>query len=107
MKSKEEITAIEANLIENVLTKVIDPEIEIDIVNLGLIYDITYDGKTKVDVLMTMSTPACPLSDVIVQNVKETIKNHYEGFEVDVEITFEPLWHAGLISEFGKSVLGM
>ena len=106
-KSKEEIEKVEANIIENVLSKVMDPEIEIDIVNLGLIYDITYNGKTKVDVLMTMSTPSCPLSDAIVQNVKESIKNTYPDFTVDVEITFEPRWHAGLISEAGKEMLGM
>lgn len=102
--TKEEI---EADLIENVLTQVMDPEIEIDIVNLGLIYDITYNGKNKVNVLMTMSTPACPLSDVIIKNVEETIIQKYTDFTVDVEITFEPRWHAGLISEAGKETLGM
>jgi len=106
-KNKDEIEKVEANIIENVLSKVMDPEIEIDIVNLGLIYDITYNGKNKVDVLMTMSTPSCPLSDAIVQNIKESIKNAYPDFTVDVEITFEPLWHAGLISEAGKELLGM
>jgi len=106
-KNKEEIELIEADLIENVLTQVMDPEIEIDIVNLGLIYDITYNGKKHVDVLMTMSTPTCPLSDAIVQNVKETIKYKYPDFDIDVEITFEPRWHAGLISDAGKETLGM
>ena len=106
-KTKEEIEQVETNLIENVLTQVMDPEIEIDIVNLGLIYDLTYDGKDKLDVLMTMSTPSCPLSDAIVQNVKETIKTHYPNFKVNVNLTFEPQWHAGLISEAGKEMLGM
>ena len=106
-KTAEEIEQIEADLIENVLTQVMDPEIEIDIVNLGLIYDIKYDGKKHIDLLMTMSTPSCPLSDAILQNVKETIKNKYPDFETDIELTFEPQWHAGLISEAGKEMLGM
>ncbi len=106
-KNKEEIEQIEADLIENVLTQVMDPEIEIDIVNLGLIYDLKYNGKDKVKILMTMSTPTCPLSDAIVQNVKETIKYKYPDFKIDVELTFEPAWHAGLISEAGKEMLGM
>lgn len=103
MKKEE----IEADIIENVLTKVMDPEIEIDIVNLGLVYDITYNGKNKVDVLMTMSTPSCPLSDAIIQNVKESILNKYPEFKVNVDLTFEPRWHAGLISDAGKEMLGM
>ena len=106
-KTKEEIIQIEMDLIENVLVHVMDPEIEIDVVNLGLIYDLTYDGKNTVDLLMTMSTPACPLSDAIVNNVKETIIQKYTDFKVNVELTFEPLWHAGLISEAGKEMLGM
>lgn len=105
--SNQEISEIEANLIENVLTTVMDPEIEIDIVNLGLIYDLKYDGGKKIDILMTMSTPTCPLSDTIIQNVEETIKQTYPDFNVEVELTFEPRWHAGLISERGKEVLGM
>ena len=93
--------------IYNILTTVMDPEIEIDIVNLGLIYDLKYDGEKTVDVLMTLSTPSCPLSDAIVQNIKESIKNKYPIFETKVEITYEPLWNADMISEEGKKILGM
>jgi metal-sulfur cluster biosynthetic enzyme len=106
-KTKEEIVEIEVDIIENILTYVMDPEIEIDIVNLGLIYELDYNGKKNVDILMTMSTPACPLSDAIVQNVKESIKAKYPDFKVSVEITFEPRWHAGLISDAGREMLGM
>jgi metal-sulfur cluster biosynthetic enzyme len=106
IKSKEETKEIEDD-IYNILTTVMDPEIEIDIVNLGLIYELKYNGEKKVDVLMTLSTPSCPLSDAIVQNIKESIKNKYPNFEIEVEITFEPLWNAGFISEKGKKILGM
>ena len=92
---------------ENVLTYVMDPEIEIDIVNLGLIYELKFDGSNKVDIVMTMSTPACPLSDAIVQNVRESIMNKYTNFVVNVDVVFEPPWHSGLISEEGKEMLGM
>ena len=106
IKSKEEIKEIEDD-IYNILTTVMDPEIEIDIVNLGLIYEIKYNGEKIVDILMTLSTPSCPLSDAIVQNIKESIKNKYPNFEIGVKITFEPLWNAGFISEKGKITLGM
>ena len=106
-KSEEEIIEIEIDIIENILTYVMDPEIEVDIVNLGLIYDLNYNGKKNVDILMTLSTPACPLGDAIVQSVKESIKGKYTDFKVNVELTFDPRWHAGLITEAGKEMLGM
>ena len=106
-KGQEFIENIKTDIMNNVLAQVMDPEIEIDIVNLGLIYELNFDGINKVDIIMTMSTPACPLSDAIVQNVKESIIHKYNNFKVNVEVVFEPLWHSGLISEEGKEMLGM
>ncbi len=106
-KSPEEIIEVEVDILENILSHVMDPEIEIDIVNLGLIYELNYDGKKKVDIEMTMSTPACPLSDAIVSNVKESIKQKYPDFTVNVKVVFEPRWHAGMISDAGREMLGM
>ena len=106
-KTTEEITEVEIDIIENILSHVMDPEIEIDIVNLGLIYELDYDGKKTIDIEMTLSTPACPLSDAIVASVKESIKQKYEDFKVNVKLVFEPQWHAGMITEAGKLMLGM
>lgn len=106
-KGKEFIENIQADIMDNVLSQVMDPEIEIDIVNLGLIYELKFDGINTVDIIMTMSTPACPLSDAIVQNVKESIIHKYTNFTVNVEVVFEPLWHSGLITDEGKEMLGM
>lgn len=106
-KTSEEITEIEIDIIENILSHVMDPEIEIDIVNLGLIYELDYDGKKTVDIEMTLSTPACPLGDAIVASVKESIKQKYEDFKVNVKVVYEPQWHAGMITEEGKLMLGM
>ncbi len=91
IKSKEEIVEIEIDIIENILSHVMDPEIEIDIVNLGLIYELDYNGKKNVDIQMTLSTPACPLSDAIVASVKESIKRKYPNFKISVQLVFEPL----------------
>ncbi len=106
-KTQEEINAIELDIIENILSYVMDPEIEIDIVNLGLIYELDYDGDKGVHILMTMSTPACPLSDAIVQNVKESIKAKYPDFEVNVQLTFDPPWNTDMITPEGREMLGM
>ena len=106
-KGQEFIENIKSDIMDNVLSRVMDPEIEIDIVNLGLIYELKFDGINTVDIIMTMSTPACPLSDAIVQNVKESIIHKYTNFTVNVEVVFEPLWHSGLITDEGKEMLGM
>ncbi len=105
-KSSEEIRKIE-NEIYELLKQVIDPEIGIDIINLGLVYNIVYDGEKKVYVEMTLSTPACPLSDALVSAVENIIKNHYPNFEVEVELVFDPPWDVSMISEEGKKRLGM
>ena len=106
MISNEEIKVIESKL-EQILFNVMDPEININIVDLGLIYSLIYDGENNVEIKMTFSTPACPLGDAIVMNVKQSINNNYPDYEVDVQIVFTPPWTTDMISENGKMMLGM
>ncbi len=106
MKTDEEIKKIEAE-IDQLLYTVMDPEVELNIVDMGLIYSIVYDGDKGVEVKMTLSTPACPLGDVIMQNVKETVNNTFTDFMIDVQLVFDPPWSADMISEEGKMKLGM
>ncbi len=56
---------------------------------------------------MTLSTPACPIGDAIMLNVKEAILAKFAGFEVDVELVFDPPWSPEMVSEAGKEILGM
>ncbi len=105
-KNEEKIREVENNIYE-LLKQVIDPEIGIDIINLGLVYNIIYDGKKRVDIEMTLSTPACPLSDALVQSVENIIKKHYPDFDVHVELVFDPPWDTSMISDEGKMKLGM
>lgn len=106
MMTREEITLFELEILE-LLKNVMDPEIEINIVDLGLIYEISYSGEKQIDIEMTFSTPSCPLGDTIVNNVKETIKKEHPDFIVHVEIVFEPKWSTALVSDEGKAILGM
>jgi metal-sulfur cluster biosynthetic enzyme len=69
MKTPEEIKAVELQ-VWNILKFVIDPEVEVNIVDMGLIYTVAYDGNEKIDITMTLSTPACPIGDAIMLNVK-------------------------------------
>ena len=104
--TREEIADFELEILE-LLKNVMDPEIEINIVDLGLIYEVKYDGEKRIDIDLTFSTPSCPLGDTIVTKVKETIKQKYPDFEIDVNIVFDPPWSTAMVSEEGKKLLGM
>ena len=104
--TKEEITTFELEVLE-LLKEVMDPEIEINIVDLGLIYGVDYDGDKKIDIELTFSTPACPLGDTIVSNVVEVIKQKHPDMTTNVEVVFDPPWSAELVSEEGKMILGL
>lgn len=106
MKSSEEIKAVESQ-IWNILKFVIDPEVEVNIVDMGLIYKIVYNGEQNVDIEMTLSTPACPIGDAIMLNVKEAILAKFADFEVNVNLVFEPAWSPDMVSEAGKQILGL
>ncbi|SDX09968.1 Metal-sulfur cluster biosynthetic enzyme [Lutibacter oricola] len=105
--TKEEITQFELELLE-LLKNVMDPEIEINIVDLGLIYELNYDeGKGEVDIDLTFSTPSCPLGETIISNIKETIAQKHPSIYTNVNVVFEPKWSTANISEEGKKILGM
>jgi metal-sulfur cluster biosynthetic enzyme len=104
--TKTEIINFELGILE-LLKSVMDPEIEVNIVDLGLIYEVKYDGNKSVDIDLTFSTPSCPLGDTIVTNVKETIKQKYPDFTVNIEVVFDPPWSTSLVSEEGKKQLGL
>lgn len=92
---------LSAENIKSILKNVIDPEVELNIVDLGLIYEIQLEDNI-INVTMTLSTPACPIGDVIVQNVQESILNEFSQSEVNVDLVFDPPWSADMISEEGK-----
>jgi metal-sulfur cluster biosynthetic enzyme len=87
------------------LQGVSDPEIPVDIVNLGLVYDVGVRAGW-VTVRMTMTSPGCPVSDYLVSEVKRTIAE-LPGVEgVDVDLVWDPPWSPELMSEEGKRTLG-
>ena len=104
--TNEEITNFELEVLE-LLKNVMDPEIEVNIVDLGLIYELKYDGDKTIDIDLTFSTPSCPLGDTIVSSIKETIKKKYPDFEVNVNVVFDPPWNTEMVSEDGRRMLGM
>jgi metal-sulfur cluster biosynthetic enzyme len=83
-----------------------DPEVGVNIVDLGLIYSIEID-QGKVRIIMTMTTPACPMHSYLIQEVRETILAEFEEVaEVEVRLVWEPAWSPKMISERGRRQLG-
>jgi len=93
--------------INEILKEVIDPEIDINIVDLGLIYGIEYKKGDSILVDMTLSTPACPLGDVIVSNAQQTIERFYKDEKVNIQLVWEPAWSPEMVTPEGKEALDM
>ncbi len=92
--------------IVRVLKTIYDPEIPVDIYELGLIYDVFVNEDNDVKVLMTLTTPNCPVAESLPQEVKEKIRELDEVKEVELELTFDPPWTRDLMSEEAKLELG-
>ncbi len=88
------------------IKKVFDPEIPVDVYELGLIYDITILPANDVHVLMTLTSPACPSAEEIPDEIKQKILEIEEIGEVDVELTFVPPYTADMMSEEARLELG-
>lgn len=96
---------LSADSVRDALREVIDPEVGINIVDLGLVYDVVIDGA-GVQVLMTMTTPACPLGPYLLEEATTSVQRAYPGAEVDVQITWSPAWDASRVTDEGRRQLG-
>lgn len=84
-----------------------DPEIPVNIWDLGLIYDIEISKDDAVKIRMTLTSQHCPAAKSIPEDLKTKIKNSLKTEQVDIELVFEPLWTPERISEAGKRKLGI
>ncbi|TLS37844.1 metal-sulfur cluster assembly factor [Pseudalkalibacillus caeni] len=89
------------------LENVIDPELGIDIVNLGLVYDVDLDEKGNADVTMTLTAMGCPLAGTIVNDVKRALSDVEEVKDADVNIVWNPPWSKDRMSRYAKIALGI
>lgn len=88
------------------LRKVMDPELNINVVDLGLIYDIEISDGGAVNIIMTLTTPGCPLHDSIVSGVKYCIEEMDEVKNVEVNLVWEPAWTPERMTPDGLKQLG-
>jgi len=95
------------DLLMGSLEQVIDPELGIDIVNLGLVYDIDLDDEGKATVKMTLTSMGCPLAGTIVDQVKVALSDIPEVKETEVDIVWNPPWSKDRLSRYAKIALGI
>ncbi len=96
---------LEESIVEALKT-IYDPEIPVNIYEMGLIYDIQIDGE-RVDVKMTLTSPACPVAGTLPVEVQSKVEGIPGVGEVDVEIVWDPEWNPSMMSEAARLDLGM
>jgi len=93
--------------IVKVLKTIYDPEIPVDIYELGLIYDVMVNTDYEVKILMTLTSPNCPVAETLPREVEDKVNKLDSVKATEVEITFDPPWSKDLMSEEAKLELGM
>ncbi len=97
---------VDINALWEALRKVYDPELQIDIVNLGLVYKIDVDG-TNVNVDMTMTSPGCPLTKEIAINAQNELLKVEGVSKVNINLIWSPPWSPDMMSDEAKAILGI
>ena len=94
----EEILAVEKNIVLT-LKNIYDPEIPVNIYDLGLIYEINYDPSGTADIIMTLTAPNCPMADILLADINREV-GKVDGVEkVNITLTFDPQWDKSMMSE--------
>lgn len=114
MESQEVLTAEDVKNLEpyynNViiaLKQVYDPEIPVNVYDLGLIYELYINKNKEVSIKMTFTAPNCPMADEVLRDVKEAVED-VPGIEsCDIEVVFDPVWDQSMLSEEAKVELGL
>lgn len=104
--SDKEMQKIGEDVVD-VLRRIYDPEIPVDIYELGLIYDVNVSDEGDVKIVMTLTSPNCPVAESLPEEVREKTRSLDEVKDVEVEITFDPPWNKDMMSEEAKLELGI
>ena len=106
MTEEPDILSLEVEIV-TILKNVYDPEIPVNIYDLGLIYDIETDDQNKVKITMTLTAPNCPVADSLPLEIKEKVSAIPGVSEVDINLVFDPPWNQSMMSEEALLELGM
>lgn len=105
-KDINEILQLEANIVQ-ALRIIYDPEIPVNIYDLGLIYDINIEDDNNVEIVMTLTAPNCPVADEILLEVQEKVGAVTDVNAAAVKLVFDPPWDQSMMTEEAKLELGM
>jgi metal-sulfur cluster biosynthetic enzyme len=105
MKSLQELSSADEIELRETLQKIADPEIGESIVDLGLIYGVEADDKSIV-VEMTMTSPACPMGEMLLDEVHAELLHAFPDAEIDLRLVWEPAWNPDMMSARAKENLG-
>ncbi len=101
----DSLTSKEKEILEK-LKLVMDPEVAVNVVDLGLIYEVHYQEElNRIHIVMTLSTRGCPLGDTIMRNIEVVVTDMFPNMDVYVELTWEPEWSPELITEDGRNAI--
>ena len=103
----EENKKTKKDQVMDALQTVIDPELGIDIVNLGLIYEVEIEHETKAVITMTLTTMGCPLSDMLNDSIKEAAESVAGIKECEIQLVWYPMWDISKMSRFARVSLGI
>lgn len=106
MEEQIDVNELGENIVRTLKT-IFDPEIPVDIYELGLIYDVFVNENYDVKILMTLTSPNCPVAETLPMEVKEKVSSINLVKEVEIELTFDPPWDKEMMSEEAKLELGM
>ena len=105
--TEEQIETIKTKIL-SALEEVIDPELGIDIVNLGLIYEIRFDGETgETEIDMTLTTMGCPLADLLTDQIYDAMTDVPEVTNTEVKLVWYPAWTVEKMSRYARIALGI
>ena len=105
MNEKMDIFRIETEVVR-VLRNVYDPEIPVNIYDLGLIYEINLDDDQTANITMTLTSPNCPAADIILEDINTGVKSIEGVKDIKIKLTFDPPWDKSMLSEEAKLELG-
>ena len=97
---------LDETLVLDTLRQVVDPEIDCNIVDLGLIYGTRIEGR-KVTVKMTLTTPGCPMHESIAWGVKNALRKLEAVEEAELEIVWDPPWNPAMMTDYGRARIGI
>lgn len=92
---------------QQALYNVIDPELFVNVIDLGLIYDLDFTKEDTIAVTMTLSTPHCPMGEAITTGVRNALELVFPGKPIEVNLTFDPPWNFEMLTEEGRAQLGV